>query len=186
MFQKEPISVGYFVASLVFLVMPSLLSMMFALIAGFSSGNIDSCSEAIDSMEISLIGVVMTITLPITAPILSGIDLFWKDMDDYFFQTVDAFKLFEILGWIFWAYFFRTFDWSIATNPKFSVLAQTSLILGESLPQLIISIVFIANNGGVELHPWNTTSAVFSAGSVMIGFITSVMIWVKAYKVMKK
>ena len=177
MFQKEPISVGYFVASLVFLVMPSLLSMMFVIIASLTTSGIDSFSDAIECMKGSLIGAVVTITLPITAPILSGINLISGDMDDLM-DLVDGVKLFEILGWIFWAYYFWAFDWSIATNPKFSFLAQTSLILGESLPQLIISIVFIANNGGVELHPWNTTSAVFSAGSVMIGFITSGILWV--------
>ena len=106
-------------------------------------------------------------------------DFDWLEADDM--ESVSSFKMFEIIGRVVWANYFLTFDWSIDTNPKLSlldILAQMSLFSGESFPQLVISIIFIANNGGVETHPWNTASAVFSAGSVIIGIITSVM----AYK----
>ena len=88
--------------------MPSLLSLMFGLITELRD-SCDSFSEAISAIMNSLIGVVCTIILPITAPILSGIDLIKGDMDDYL-KGVDMWKLFEILGWILWANNFRAFD----------------------------------------------------------------------------
>ena len=48
---------------------------------------------------------------------------------------------------------------------------------GEALPQLIISCVFIHNNGGPYTHPINTTSAVFSAGSLAFGIFTGFKAW---------
>ena len=47
---------------------------------------------------------------------------------------------------------------------------------GEALPQLILSCVYIHNNGGPLTHPINTTSAVFSAGSLAIGIFTSIKV----------
>ena len=50
---------------------------------------------------------------------------------------------------------------------------------GESLPQVILSIVFIVNNGGIAANLVNSVSAAFSAGSLLFGIIISRILWVK-------
>ena len=45
---------------------------------------------------------------------------------------------------------------------------------GEALPQLILSCVYIHNNGGPYTHPFNTTSAVLSAGSLAYGVFNGI------------
>ena len=45
--------------------------------------------------------------------------------------------------------------------------------IGEALPQLILSCVFISYNGGPLEHPLNTTSALFSAVSLLYGLVLS-------------
>ena len=50
---------------------------------------------------------------------------------------------------------------------------------GESLPQVILSIVFIVNNGGIAANLVNSVSAAFSAGSLLFGIIKSCILWVK-------
>ena len=52
-------------------------------------------------------------------------------------------------------------------------------MIGEALPQLILSCVFIVNNGGPQLHYINTVSAVFSGLSFLYGFVISVAACVK-------
>jgi len=44
--------------------------------------------------------------------------------------------------------------------------------LGEAGPQLILMSFYIYNNGGHHEHPLSVTSAVFSAGSLLIGLVT--------------
>lgn len=52
--------------------------------------------------------------------------------------------------------------------------------IGEALPQLVLSCVFIAFNGGPLEHPLNTTSAFFSAVSLLYGLILSVDACIKS------
>merc|ERR1712131_551203 len=162
--EGEPISVGYFVACLVFLFLPSLFFMIMELDALFKQALFDSwsssCSQLLAIPLLILHSVVMMITLPLQATILSGSNLIFGD-DNMVEKKMDDFKLLNSMRIIDHLKLFE--------------------ILGESLPQLIISIVFIANNGGVETHPWNTTSAVFSAGSVMIGIITYGNLWFQTF-----
>ena len=121
MFQEEPISVGYFVACLVFLILPSLFCMIFMVKPGFGT---TTCE--IYDIKRRLITGVMMITLPLQTTILSGANLIfgdenvvakkfkeeqsegWKVED---METLNMLKLFEIVGRIFWANYFRDFDW---------------------------------------------------------------------------
>jgi hypothetical protein len=48
------------------------------------------------------------------------------------------------------------------------------LYLGEALPQLVLSSIFITYNGGPARHPISVTSAFFSANSFIYGFLISV------------
>ena len=52
--------------------------------------------------------------------------------------------------------------------------------IGEALPQLVLSCVFIGYNGGPLQHPLNTTSAFFSAVSLLYGLILSVDACIKS------
>ena len=54
--------------------------------------------------------------------------------------------------------------------------------LGEALPQLILSCIFIINNGGPLLHYINSISAIFSGLSFLYGFVLSVDACVKTKK----
>ena len=63
---------------------------------------------------------------------------------------------------------------------KFS--PENNMLSGEALPQLILSCVFIAANGGPFQHMLNTTSAFFSATSFLYGFIISVDAFIKNRK----
>ena len=121
MFQEEPISVGYFVACLVFLIMPSLFFMIMRLAEGFDSWSC-SCSQLKRISLTILYSVVTMITLPLQATILSGANLILGDdnmvekkMEELAFSVdnmviVDHMKFFEILGSRFWAnYIFSSF-----------------------------------------------------------------------------
>ena len=63
---------------------------------------------------------------------------------------------------------------------------QFSTHIGEALPQLILSCLFIMNNGGPLhgplLHYINSISAIFSALSFLYGFVLSVDACVKTKK----
>ena len=50
--------------------------------------------------------------------------------------------------------------------------------IGESLPQLTLSIVFIVKNGGIAANIMNSVSAGVSAGSLLIGIIKSCFLWI--------
>ena len=164
--------------------------MMFAMCGGLCAG--EPCWK---TMKMMVIYTGYVICLPITAILLTGANLILGDdnvvakklgdLGDFKINMdlVTFLKLFEILGSI-WAKSNIPFDWSIATNSKLlliDMLAPALHISGESLPQLILGITFIVNNGGAVTHPLNTCSAVLSAGSVLIGLITSVIMWKKLF-----
>ena len=52
--------------------------------------------------------------------------------------------------------------------------------IGEALPQLVLSCIFIANNGGPYEHLLNTTSAFFSAMSLLYGLVISIDACIKS------
>ena len=45
----------------------------------------------------------------------------------------------------------------------------------EALPQLTLSCVYIANNGGIECNVLNVVSSIFSSGSIIMGIIASII-----------
>ena len=46
--------------------------------------------------------------------------------------------------------------------------------LFEAIPQLTLSCVYIANNGGFEHNSLNVVSSIFSAGSIIMGIKASI------------
>ena len=45
----------------------------------------------------------------------------------------------------------------------------------EAVPQLTLSCVYIANNGGFECNVLNVVSSIFSSGSIIMGIIASII-----------
>jgi len=153
--QANQISHGYFLCGLTFLCLPMGLSMMYMMCFGLCLG--ESC---LDIMKGMVIFTVYVICLPITAILLTGANLILGD------DNVVAKKL-------------KGLKYPILVDVV--TLLKLFEILGESLPQLILGITFIVNNGGAVTHPLNTCSAVLSGGSVLIGLITSGIMWKKKF-----
>ena len=59
-----------------------------------------------------------------------------------------------------------------AADSKFMNFYKLFEHILEALPQLLISIVYIANNGGPSTKSVQTVSAAFSTGSLVFGLVT--------------
>jgi len=59
-----------------------------------------------------------------------------------------------------------------AADTKFLNFYKLFEHLLEALPQLVINIVYISNNGGVSANYVQAGSAVFSSGSLLLGLVT--------------
>ena len=125
--------------------------------------------------------VILVIFNPFVAILLTGSkvilgddNMLEKKIGDGFLEmnmyVVTRIKLFEIIGIL------------VKILYRLPIINHLLAFIGESAPQLVLSCVFIHNHGGPAVHPINTASAVFSAGSVLIGFITSVKAMYEFFK----
>merc|ERR1711973_524450 len=102
---------------------------MFMTFFGLCDGN--SCLE---TMKVMVIVTVYVICLPITAILLTGANLILGD-DNFVAQKLKGLEFYIDMDRV--------------------TLLKLFEILGESLPQLILGITFIVNNGGAVTHPLN-------------------------------
>ena len=155
--QNEMQPVGYFVASLVFITMPPVFCMIGCLFLNLWNKELKkrNCREKLEAV---LRAAIQAIVSPIAAVLITGAYLVLGENEAEEFEN-------------------RMGNSFLNMNMGMVLFVKVFEILGESLPQLILTIVFISNNGGPMKHKINSASAVFSGGSVLYGLITSGGMW---------
>ena len=144
-------------ASLVFIAMPPISSMIGSLFIQLCVDELKE-RECREKLGWVFLGAIQAIVSPIAAVLITGAYLVLGENEAEEFEN-------------------RMGNSFLNMNMVMVLFVKVFEILGESLPQLILTIVFISNNGGPMKHKINSASAVFSGGSVLYGLITSGGMW---------
>ena len=188
MFQEESLNIWYFFSGIVFILLPVVLMSIYHIIRDFYPTNPEEAGGPM--VFLTKIGcdqyrcrVKFCYALPLSL---------------FYFCFVFCCYVVVYLIFIFCAIIFTFYDWAMSedkvendeddekksvlyTKKEMNDIERMKLFehIGESMPQLILSIVFIVKNGGIAANLMNSVSAAFSAGSLLIGIIKSCFLWIK-------